>query len=406
MDRKRPETQDRDVRRERLMRGLCALAFGVTAPLAIAGAAIPQHSAGVTDRGFASAQPDQRLRRGVNLSHWFAQSHGGYGTTHLSSFVTDRDLERVRSAGFTHVRLPVSMEQSFGTRPLRDAYAAALVESVAKINQAGLAVVVDLHPGEDEKQSLTGADGASFFIDGWRRLALAFAHLNHDRILFELMNEPTPMAGSHWRALQERAIDTIRTVAPHNTLIANPGGWSGIDDYAEFRPHPDANVIYTAHVYEPILFTHQGSTWSWHVAPEVSDVGWPLPPTSAAQQASHSGATEEAVRQLRYQISDGQFRVRWLIDRFDRLVQWQRRNGNPRIYIGEFGVYRAVAPVAASLRWHQEARQAFEARGWGWALWDYAGGFGIARTADRKSLESDMLQALGVPPAAGNGQQP
>ena len=198
----------------------------------------------------------------------------------------------------------------------------------------------------------------------------------------------------------------FRTVAPQNTLIANPGGWSGIEDYAEFRPYPDANVVYTAHVYEPLLFTHQGTTWAWDIASQVQDVWWPLPPGTAKRQAARSGATEAAVKQLRYQISDGQFEVRWLIDRFDRLAQWQRRNGDPKVYIGEFGVYRTVAPQAASLRWHQEARQAFEARGWGWAVWDYAGGFGITRALDRRALDTPMLQALGLLNAGTIESQP
>ena len=283
---------------------------------------------------------------------------------------------------------------------------ATLVKKIADIHRAGLAVVVDLHPSQDEKQALIDSGDGSYFVEGWRSLARALAHLKHELVVFELMNEPTPMVGAQWRALQERTIEAIRTVAPRNTLIANPGGWSGIEDYAEFRPYPDATVVYTAHVYEPLLFTHQGTTWAWDVAGQVKDVWWPLSPDLARQQATRSGATEEAVNQLRYQISDGQFQVRWLHDRFDRLAQWQRRNGNPQIYIGEFGVYRRIAPEAASLRWHREARQAFEARGWGWAVWDYAGGFGITRAMDKKALHAPMLQALGLLKAGTTERQP
>jgi hypothetical protein len=95
-----------------------------------------------------------------------------------------------------------------------------------------------------------------------------------------------------------------------------------------------------------------------------------------------------------------------LLDRLDRLAQWQRRNGNPRVYIGEFGVYRSVAPEAASLRWHQEARHGFEARGWGWAVWDYAGGFGITRAFDKKAFDAPTLRALGLLKASTRERQP
>jgi hypothetical protein len=387
-----------------LTRRLCAVTCGVALLLAPAGPAISQQPSGVVDDRPGTGEPDQRLRRGVNFSHWFAQSQHGYSESHLSSFIVDHDIELVRKAGFTHVRLPISMERSFASGQIRVAYVATLVEKIGKINQAGLAVVVDLHPSPDEKQALIDLGDDSFFVEGWRRLALALGHFNPRLVMFELMNEPVPMAGPQWRALQQRTIDAIRTVAPENTLIANPGGWSGIEDYTEFRPYIDANVVYTAHVYEPLLFTHQGTTWAWDVASQVKGVSWPLPPASAGQHAARSGATEEAVRQLRHQISDGQFQVRWLIDRFDRLAQWQRRSGHPQIYIGEFGVYRLVAPEAASLRWHQEVRQAFEARGWGWAVWDYAGGFGIRRNG--KALDVPMLEALGLREADTTERQP
>ena len=185
---------------------------------------------------------------------------------------------------------------------------ATLVKTIARINQAGLAVVVDLHPSQDEKQALIDSGDESFFVEGWRRLARALAHLQHELVMFELMNEPTPMVGPAWRALQKRTIEAIRTVAPQNTLIANPGGWSGIEDYAEFRPYPDANVIYTAHVYEPLLFTHQGTTWAWEIASQVKDVWWPLPPefgdaASNAQRCHRRSGKPTAISDFRRPVS-------------------------------------------------------------------------------------------------------
>ncbi len=257
---------------------LAAVACGLALSLALAGSAVSQQSANSVDHRPGAAQPDQRLRRGVNFSHWFAQSQHGYGEPHLSLFIVNHDIELVRKAGFTHVRLPVSMEQSFRSGAAADPYVATLVKKIADIHRAGLAVVVDLHPSQDEKQALIDSGNGSYFVEGWRSLARALAHLKHELVVLELMNEPTPMVGAQWRALQERTIEAIRTVAPRNTLIANPGGWSGIEDYAEFRPYPDANVVYTAHVYEPLLFTHQGTTWAWDVAGQVKDVWWPLSP--------------------------------------------------------------------------------------------------------------------------------
>src|SRR5215204_4546803 len=47
-----------------------------------------------------------RMRRGVNLSHWFAQSRD-YSEKHLREHTTARDVELIRSLGFDHVRFTV-----------------------------------------------------------------------------------------------------------------------------------------------------------------------------------------------------------------------------------------------------------------------------------------------------------
>jgi aryl-phospho-beta-D-glucosidase BglC (GH1 family) len=258
---------------------------------------------------------------------------------------------------------------------------------------------------EDDKKALVESDKALEFIEGWRSLARSFASFEPRLVLFELLNEPYPLAGPQWWSMQQRTIEAVRSVAPQNTIIANAGGWSGVEEYSsKFTPPADANTIYTAHVYQPLLFTHQGATWVWPVAAGVDGVDWPLDST-ATERAAQTGKTEEAVKQLDYQIGDRQFQVDWLLTLFDRLARWQENNG-AKIYIGEFGVYRAVAPDLSRLRWHKEVRKAFEARGWGWAVWDYAGGFGITQSnPPHRQLDPLVLDALGLRAAASAGEQ-
>ena len=150
-------------------------------------------------------------------------------------------------------------------------------------------------------------------------------------------------------------------------------------------------------MYHPVLFTHQGANWSWEVAAQVAGVEWPLSAAVAPVVAAHSGNTEEAVKQLHYQIGEHQFEAGWLANSFGKLTEWQKKAGSVPMYVGEFGVYRPVAPTSSRLRWHKEAREAFEARGWGWAVWDYAGGFAIAQSIPPyRTLDQAMLEALGL----------
>jgi endoglucanase len=390
-----------DPPKSKIVRHIFASALGLAALLVSAGLVAAQGSDDATKKPAPSSAIDGVLARGVNLSHWFSHSHHGYGDGHLSSFITEADGKLMREAGFTHVRVPVYMDLAF--KPEEPAFTAKLVDKVAMLNKAGLAVVVTVDANEDNKKALAEPDKALEFIEGWRALARSFARFESRLVLFELLNEPYPLAGPQWWSLQERTIEVVRSVAPQNTIIANAGGWSGVDEYtSNFSPPADANTIYTAHVYQPLLFTHQGATWVWPVAAGVEGVDWPLD-SKATERAVQTGRTEEAVKQLDYQIGDRQFQVDWLLTLFDKLARWQQRSG-AKIYIGEFGVYRAVAPDLSRLRWLKEARKAFEARGWGWAVWDYSGGFAITqRSPPHRTMDPSVLDALGLEASAGAG---
>lgn len=50
------------------------------------------------------------------------------------------------------------------------------------------------------------------------------------------------------------------------------------------------------------------------------------------------------MNQLHYQIGERRFEVGRLLSLFDKLTRWQRQRGGAPIYVGEFGVCRAVAP--------------------------------------------------------------
>ena len=65
-----------------------------------------QNAQGAAER---EAQPVLALRRGLNLSHWFAQAPRtqGYSQEHLSVHTTASDLTLIRRLGFDHARLSV-----------------------------------------------------------------------------------------------------------------------------------------------------------------------------------------------------------------------------------------------------------------------------------------------------------
>jgi aryl-phospho-beta-D-glucosidase BglC (GH1 family) len=332
------------------------------------------------------------LSRGINLAHWFAQTPNGLTERHLTTFVTEGDMQRLATVGFTHVRLPIEMGPAFGTSEESQRIQAVYAESIGKLIGAGLAVVVDLHPTDAEKRAV--AASPEVLVAGWSHFARFLSRFPPEKLALEVMNEPHPMRGRRWHEIQAAAAKAIRAAAPAHTIIVNPGNWSGIDEFSDFQALRDRNLVYSAHVYDPPLFTHQGATWAWDVATAVKNLPWPLPSAEAEARAKASAAGRP-LEILKDQIAKGVMDRPAMERNLDRLAAWQRRSRGAFVWIGEFGVYRKFAPREARLEWHEAHRAAFEARGWGWALWDYLGDYGIVQSPKGRPYDGELLDRLG-----------
>ncbi len=339
------------------------------------------------------------LSRGVNLSHWFAQSLEGYSEQHFTTFVTRDDIRRIAAAGFSHVRLPFEPDIVFtsGNPPaLQEDIVGYLLNAINMIRSENLSIVLDMHPvGASKNQYLT-PQGADSFVTSWTLLAKRLAGVDPLRMAFEILNEPDPLSGNTWWQLQDRAIAAIRREDPARPLIANGGAWSGVGDLVSQTPYNYPGLIYTIHHYDPVLFTLQGATWTWDVAARIHDLPWPVAPADAVQVSQQAASSESDQQILGNQITDGVFTERFLSDNFDRLAAWAAQHGKPPIYVGEFGVYTKNAPQDSRLRWLTLARQTFQKHGWNWALWDDGSDFGFLAPGSNHEIDPLMLQALGM----------
>ena len=343
----------------------------------------------------------ERLARGVNLSHWYSQHKGTYDEAHLSTYITRDDAALIRSLGFTHVRLPLDPDVLFapGDPPtLRGAETDRFVERVQWLVQAGLAVVVDLHPKEGFKKALHTPEGNRALMAIWAELGRRLAEATDpDWVFLESVNEPHPIEGPAWQSIQDEVLQVMRKAAPEHTLIAAAGGWSDVDRLIELEPYSDPNLVYTFHWYSPFLLTHQGANWGWDVMRDVAGVGWPIESGEAEAWAVRCGATASAQGTIRGFIESGNMTEAAERARLDQVSAWAARHGGVPIYVGEFGVLRKVAPEDARLRWLEFSQVEFERRGWSWALWDYSGGFAVApRGAEGRVPDAEMLKALGL----------
>jgi len=356
------------------------------------------YAAGAKRSGVSDARL-ARLARGINLSHWFAQSPGGnYSREHLTTYNTERDLDLIARMGFSHVRLtlnPKAISDSLEGVPFNPERLALLDTAIAGFLARDVAVVVDLHPDDDFKTPLAKDDAAvERLVAFWRALAGHLAETDPERVFLEVMNEPVIADADRWNAVQKQVLAAMRASAPRHTLIATGPRWSSVDELEKVEPAADPNVVYNFHLYDPHNFTHQGATWGADFWRHFRDVPYPADP-EAVEKILPGIADEQAKQILR-----GYGGERWNADKIEEIVaraaRWGEEHG-VRLTCNEFGVYRKVAPTDARLRWIGDVRTALQTHHIGWAMWDYAGGFSVVVEKDgRREPDPATLEALGL----------
>ncbi len=340
-----------------------------------------------------------RLRRGINLSHWFAQSpRRDYSETHLKSHTTERDIALIKSLGFDHVRFtfePAPLMDEAAPAQLKPDYLRQLDSALDMLLASGLAVVVDIHPSDEFKIKLrTDNAAAAAFVDFWRALAQHLSTRDPERVFLEILNEPMVEDSYRWIGIQAKAAAAIREAAPRHTIIATGPKWSSVDQLLLIEPLADRNVIYNFHFYENHNFTHQGATWGADFWPHLKGVPYPSSPESVEPLLA-SIENEPARRALKFYGEE-----RWNRERLDKEIglaaAWGRKHNVPLV-CNEFGVYRAYAHEADRLRWLEDVRATLEKYNIGWAMWDYAGGFSVVIKKDGEAKpDPATVTALGL----------
>jgi endoglucanase len=126
-------------------------------------------------------------------------------------------------------------------------------------------------------------------------------------------------------------------------------------------PETDRHLIATFHYYEPLEFTHQGTSWN----PNYKDL---------------KGVTWGSPDELRH-----------LNAAFDTVRDWARKNRRPML-LGEFGAYD-TADIEARARYSAAVARAAEARGFGWAYWQFLMNFALYDLT-RNAWVDPLVQAL------------
>lgn len=382
------------------------------------------------------------MKRGLNLEMWttWPKPERWDEDAVLDNFPEWRhgtgpgNLERIRTAGFDFVRMPVDpaifLEDASEKRVTT--LIVQTLRTVGMLHKAGLKVIVDFHsiPSDSRKIDTNRilADEAIFtrYVQMVGRLGRALSDTDPGLTAFEPFNEPVidcdPTLAPRWPAMLKQLHLAARDAAPSHTLILSGGCWSSAYGLEKVDPAAvaDDNVIWTFHSYEPYVLTHQGADWTGDSMSYVEAL--PYPPDLLGEKtfeerlaAIRKTIEVKAPRERREEMLIGFNEMAGgvstygevlaaLNEPFDKAATWGKTHNIPpeRILLGEFGMIRREyqkkfrMPSEWRASYLKDVTEAAHKRGFPWAVWSWGGAFGITLDDKQRVLDPVILEGLGL----------
>lgn len=312
------------------------------------------------------------LQKGINLGGWLSQCD--YSKSRYETFITEEDFRQIANWKFDHVRIPFDynlIETDSGERiSENEKY---LDNAISWGKRHGLNVILDLHKtagydfndfGNNQKNNLFDSESAKVrFLNLWDFISKRYANESH--VAFELLNEVADIEFINpWNSLILRAVETIRKNAPEPPIIYGGVCWNSASFVKNLVPPPSKNIIYTFHLYEPLLFTHQKAGWveTLKNSPEIP-------------YTDNMEFFREHSKPLGY-MGENLFRAKcekmgpeFFEDFLSEAIRAASAQNVP-LYCGEFGVIDQ-ADANETVKWYRDVLRTFDKFNIGHALWTY-----------------------------------
>lgn len=275
----------------------------------------------------------------------------------------ERALDFMAATGFNFVRVP--SDYRFWTRNFDyfhpdEAVFTYFDRYLEACTSRGLQMSLNLHRGPGycinrndlERHNLwLDPIAQDAFVFTWEYFARLYRGVAGQHLSFDLLNEPPSvgqygMTRANHAALIRRTVAAIRAIDPERKIVIDGlgGGHLAMPELA------DLGVVHSGRGYQPMPVSHHQAQW------------W----------AGHEHAPAPIYPGL---VWEGHA---WNRDTLHAFYQpWREvEAAGARVHIGEFGCYNKT-PNDVALRWFADLFSVFKQFGWGYALWNFAGDFGI-----------------------------
>lgn len=304
-------------------------------------------------------QPKIPRWRGFNLTELTGGERG-------RSFV-ESDFAWMQEWGFDFARLPMSYWAWADVKDWKNIDEKALApidQAIEWGRQYGIHVNLNFHriPGycvnrrelepyllfDSPRDSMERALEAA--VHHWSYFAQRYKSIPRERLSFDLFNEP-PFMSDHARYIEvaRALVSAIREANPDRLIVA---------DGADIGQTPvpglvDLGLVQSTRGYLPKMVSHYTATWVPKNEFESFETPqWPMVDASGVRWDREKLRAE-------------------LIDKWQPLV----KQGVP-VHVGEWGCYTKT-PHDVALAWMSDLLALWKEAGWGWAMWNLRGGFGI-----------------------------
>ncbi len=296
----------------------------------------------------------------------------------------EADFEYIGELGFNFVRLPMSYHcwsdvndwTKFDEKVLRE-----IDQAIEYGKQYHIHVNLNFHrapgycvnpPAEpvslwtDEKAQQAGALHWAFFAERYKDIP-------NEALSFDLLNEPALIPEQDYVKVIRHWVAAIREKDPQRLIFADGLRWGREPVHGLV----DLNIAQSTRGYDPMRVSHFKAHWI-KGSDKWDEPQWPLV----------NGDNEKWDKErLRSEL----------------ILPWKElEKKGVTVHVGEWGSYNKT-PHEVALAWMTDLLQLWKEAGWGWAMWNFRGAFGILDSQRRDvtyesyrdlKLDRKMLELL------------
>jgi endoglucanase len=333
-------------RRTFLKTAAAATAGGVVAPLLpdpAAAAALPEPTAARLPRW-----------RGFNLLEKFTRRRGG------NPAFRETDFQIMQEWGFNFARLPMSYQCWAEPDPGRwlkmdEAQLKHVDQAVELGRKHDVHINLNLHrapgycvnPPKEPLDLWKDAAALEACAAHWARLARRYQGVPNRELSFDLLNEPPDIPATAYVRVVKHLVAAIRAEDARRLIIADGLRWGRdpVEGLASLR------IAQSTRGYDPMRVSHHKASWV-NGADKWPEPTWPL------KEGDKPEWNKERLRR-------------------ERIEPWkQLETRGVGVHVGEWGAHHRT-PHAVTLAWMRDQLELWRDAGWGWALWNLRGSFGV-----------------------------